>query len=111
MASALAALCAVLALWTWLRPDAPAPPQAENSATLARTAVAPPLPISESEPSARASAPARRALAAAQQAPNLALVFTAFTEWTARYLAASPDERAALLDEGVALARTRRGFM
>src|SRR5580765_4470559 len=34
--------------------------------------------------------------------------FTAFRDWTARYLAASPADRAKLLAEGLELARQRR---
>lgn len=98
-----------------LRPSPALQPVAE---AFVRTSVPPvdpvpaPAPASDALPIASPAAvqPSADVIASGWHNPA-ASPFIAFREWTARYLAAPPEERAALLPAGVTAARERRAAL
>jgi hypothetical protein len=88
-------------------------PLASESARIAPPALAavPAGAASEAEFGAPAPPLSVREVAVARQTAQVEPVFNAFTRWSARWQAASPEERPALLPEGLAIAQARRPLM
>src|ERR1700710_2881165 len=75
-----------------------------NKSATASLAAAPAQPVAIPVQSPRALPPATPSA----PAPSVAQVFSDFSNWTARYLAAAPSERVRLFEEGLGLAKDRR---
>jgi len=105
----IASLVTLAALTGYLRYRTNPRTTGSNESATASLAAAPALPL-QAPPAAvpvqspRTLPPATRSAPAA----SVAQVFSDFSNWAERYLAAAPLERARLLEEGIGLARDRR---
>ena len=102
----LAGLVTLVAVSGYLWHQTNPRPTGRNESVTASLAAAPApsLPAATPVRSPRALPPATPSTPAG----SLAQVLSDFSNWTARYLAAAPPERARLLEEGLGLARDRR---
>ena len=70
--------------------------------------VAAPTTAAQHDAVPASTSPALPAIASSAPAESVTQIFSEFSNWTARYLAAAPGEKLRLLNEGVGLAKDRR---